>query len=193
MDKPDIETARNVWRWNKAGLGYSGNGYNGPYGTAITADGKIVADYIAAGTLNAAMIRVINLIADHLTSTNGNYTLDAWAAVLKLMEGDNLRARLYTAGASNSNHAGMLQLWSGKMLESGEQDDTTRYTYVGPQGIGIGQTSGRTFTGTLDVGDVMLTRLRPNPKQNTLYTNWVQIKDASGAYRWALCGQTDPW
>lgn len=193
MNKPDIETARNVWRWNKAGLGYSGNGYNGPYGTAITADGKIVADYIAAGTLNAAMIRVINLIADHLTSTNGNYTLDAWAAVLKLMEGDNLRARLYTAGASNSNHAGMLQLWSGKMLESGEQDDTTRYTYVGPQGIGIGQTSGGTFTGTLDVGDVMLTRLRPNSKQNTLYTNWVQIKDASGAYRWALCGQTAPW
>lgn len=193
MDKPDIETARNVWRWNKAGLGFSGNGYNGPYGTAITADGKIVADYIAAGTLNAAMIRVINLIADHLTSNNGNYTLDAWAAVLKLMEGDNLRARLYTAGTTTSNHAGMLQLWSGKMLESGEQDDTTRYTYVGPQGIGIGQTSGGTFTGTLDVGDVMLTRLRPNPKQNTLYTNWVQIKDASGAYRWALCGQTDPW
>lgn len=193
MDKPDIETARNVWRWNKAGLGFSGNGYNGPYGTAITADGKIVADYIAAGTLNAAMIRVINLIADHLTSNNGNYTLDAWAAVLKLIEGDNLRARLYTAGTTTSNHAGMLQLWSGKMLESGEQDDTTRYTYVGPQGIGIGQTSGGTFTGTLDVGDVMLTRLRPNPKQNTLYTNWVQIKDASGAYRWALCGQTDPW
>ena len=193
MDKPGIETARNVWRWNKAGLGYSGNGYNGPYGTAITADGKIVADYIATGTLNAAMIRVINLIADHLTSTNGNYTLDAWAAVLKLMEGDNLRARLYTAGASNSNHAGMLQLWSGKMLESGEKDATTYYTYVGPQGIGIGQTSDGAFTGRLDAKDVMLTRLRPHPKQNTLYTNWVQIKDASGAYRWALCGQTDPW
>lgn len=109
------------------------------------------------------------------------------------MEGDNLRARLYTAGASNSNHAGMLQLWSGKMLESGEKDATTYYTYVGPQGIGIGQTSDGAFTGTLDVGDVKLTRLRPNPKQNTLYTNWVQIKDASGAYRWALCGQTDPW
>lgn len=193
MDKPDIETARNVWRWNKAGLGYSGNGYNGPYGTAITADGKIVADYIATGTLNAAMIRVINLIADHLTSINGNYTLDAWAAVLKLMEGDNLRARLYTAGTTTSNHAGMLQLWSGKMLESGEKDATTYYTYVGPQGIGIGQTSDGAFTGTLDAKDVMLTRLRPHPKQNTLYTNWVQIKDASGAYRWALCGQTDPW
>lgn len=193
MDKPGIETARNVWRWNKAGLGYSGNGYNGPYGTAITADGKIVADYIATGTLNAAMIRVINLIADHLTSINGNYTLDAWAAVLKLMEGDNLRARLYTAGTTTSNHAGMLQLWSGKMLESGEKDATTYYTYVGPQGIGIGQTSDGAFTGTLDAKDVMLTRLRPHPKQNTLYTNWVQIKDASGAYRWALCGQTDPW
>ena len=92
----------------------------------------------------------------------------------------------------------MLQLWSGKMLESGEQDDTTRYTYVGPQGIGIGQTADGAFTGALNAGtlnteDVMLTRLRPNSKQNTLYTNWVQIKDASGAYRWALCGQTAPW
>ena len=31
---------------NAEGLGFSSNGYNGPFSTAITADGKIVADLI---------------------------------------------------------------------------------------------------------------------------------------------------
>lgn len=57
MDSPDIETAVNIWRWNKNGLGFSSNGYAGPYGTAITSDGQIVADYITAGTLNGDLIQ----------------------------------------------------------------------------------------------------------------------------------------
>ncbi len=57
MDAPDIETAQKVWRWNNGGLGYSSTGYNGPYGTAITQDGAIVADYIATGSLNANLIK----------------------------------------------------------------------------------------------------------------------------------------
>ncbi len=57
MDSPNIETAVNIWRWNKNGLGFSSNGYAGPYGTAITSDGQIVADYITAGTLNGDLIQ----------------------------------------------------------------------------------------------------------------------------------------
>lgn len=57
MDTPDIETATRVWRWNQGGLGYSANGYNGPYTTAITQDGKIVADFITAGTMLANIIK----------------------------------------------------------------------------------------------------------------------------------------
>lgn len=57
MDSPDIETAVNIWRWNKNGLGFSSNGYAGAYGTAITSDGQIVADYITAGTLNGDLIQ----------------------------------------------------------------------------------------------------------------------------------------
>lgn len=56
MDTPDINTAQKVWRWNNAGLGFSSTGYNGPYGTAITQDGKIVADFITAGTMSANRI-----------------------------------------------------------------------------------------------------------------------------------------
>ena len=53
LDAPSIDAAVNVWRWNVGGLGFSKNGYNGPYETAITADGQIVADYITSGTLVA--------------------------------------------------------------------------------------------------------------------------------------------
>ena len=57
MNTDDIATATNVWRWNQSGLGYSSNGYGGPYGTAITADGQIVADFITTGTLSANLIK----------------------------------------------------------------------------------------------------------------------------------------
>lgn len=57
LDKPSIDSAVNVWRWNSGGLGFSNNGYNGPYETAMTADGQIVADFIASGTLYANLIK----------------------------------------------------------------------------------------------------------------------------------------
>lgn len=57
MDTDDINTAVNVWRWNSGGLGFSSNGYAGPYSTAMTADGQIVADMITTGRLNADLIK----------------------------------------------------------------------------------------------------------------------------------------
>lgn len=48
LDNENLYDARNVWRWNVGGLGFSKSGYNGPYETAITADGKIVANFIKA-------------------------------------------------------------------------------------------------------------------------------------------------
>lgn len=64
MDTPDIKTAVKVWRWNKAGLGYSSHGYNGPYGLAMTQDGSIVADFITSGAINADLITVGTINAD---------------------------------------------------------------------------------------------------------------------------------
>lgn len=62
MDMEDKVAATSVWRWNKEGLGYSynaaGNAYMGPYRTAITADGQIVADFITTGTLSSDLIRI---------------------------------------------------------------------------------------------------------------------------------------
>lgn len=58
MDFENISVARNVWRWNKEGLGHSSKGYEGPYELAITADGHINANFITTGMLNADLIRI---------------------------------------------------------------------------------------------------------------------------------------
>lgn len=71
MDKPDIETAAKVWRWNMGGLGYSKNGYNGPYELAMTIDGSIVANFITAGTMLADRIKGGTLILGGKDNGNG--------------------------------------------------------------------------------------------------------------------------
>ena len=57
MDSENVETAKSVIRMNKNGIGFSQTGYNGPYIIGITIDGKINADCITSGTINAALIR----------------------------------------------------------------------------------------------------------------------------------------
>ena len=72
MDEPNIEDALNVWRWNSGGLGFSSTGYNGTYTTAITYDGVIVADFIAAGTLNGALLLAGSVEANALSVSYKN-------------------------------------------------------------------------------------------------------------------------
>lgn len=67
MDTDDIETAQNVWRWNKNGLGFSSTGYRGTYGTAITADGSIVASFITSGLMRGDRIEAGTLDASALS------------------------------------------------------------------------------------------------------------------------------
>lgn len=80
MDSDDVNTANKLWRWNIGGLGYSKTGYNGTYGTAITMDGAIVADYITAGTLTANLIKA-GLLAD--TSGKNTWNLETGAMTLR--------------------------------------------------------------------------------------------------------------
>lgn len=80
LDSPDLADAVNVWRWNVGGLGFSSHGYNGPYETAITADGQIVADFITAGSLVANIIK-----AGVLSSQDGSsyWNLETGEVVLR--------------------------------------------------------------------------------------------------------------
>ena len=102
LDIEDLTRATKVWRWNKEGLGYSynaaGNAYLGPYKTAITANGQIVADFITAGTLSAERIAVENFDADNPTKItdyihfgNGSMTFGKGDSALTLkLENDQV-------------------------------------------------------------------------------------------------------
>ena len=57
MDAPSKETARNVIRMNKNGIGFSTSGYNGVYRNAWTIDGNLVADFVTTGSMLADRIR----------------------------------------------------------------------------------------------------------------------------------------
>ncbi|MGL5190912.1 MAG: phage tail spike protein [Cetobacterium sp.] len=57
MDTEDINTAKNVWRWNINGLGFSATGYAGPFETALTNNGKIVLNEATVTKINAALIK----------------------------------------------------------------------------------------------------------------------------------------
>ena len=65
-DNKDLDEAVKVWRWNFGGLGYSTNGKDGPFGLAMTQDGKIVADYIKSGNLDCSVLNVSNIHGDSI-------------------------------------------------------------------------------------------------------------------------------
>ncbi len=73
MDTEDINTAQDVLRINNDGIGFSRNGYNGPYGTAMTIDGHIVADFMDTGTLTTILLISDNYQVD----SNGKITQGA--------------------------------------------------------------------------------------------------------------------
>lgn len=66
LSNGDIATAQRVFRLNENGLGFSQNGYNGPYETAITYDGHLVADVIAGNKISGVALESTeeNLSAD---------------------------------------------------------------------------------------------------------------------------------
>ena len=102
MNTPDIHTATKVWRWNQAGLGYSDNGYDGPYGLAMTSEGEINADFLKVGVIqdqqgnstidmtNGAAIlnelkakRILTLIdANGINRGHFSYTISTGAAMM---------------------------------------------------------------------------------------------------------------
>ena len=69
MDTDDINTAVDVIRMNRNGIGFSSSGYNGPFTTAWTIDGAFNANFITAGTMQANRVRT-GLLTDE---TGDNY------------------------------------------------------------------------------------------------------------------------
>ena len=112
MDTEDINSAVHVWRWNLGGLGFSSHGYNGPYETAVTGDGAIVADFITAGSLVANIIKAGTLSSNDGSSywnlESGEVVLRAYATTASVEEQtnriDNIEEqKMYRLVISSSN------------------------------------------------------------------------------------------
>lgn len=152
-DDPDPTKARKVWRFNHEGWGASNNGYNGPFSYGATLENGMIADFITAGTLNADLVNIVNLISDHVVSRNGKFEMDLWAAVLKLLENDNLRVRIYSTG---QGAGGLVQVFSGTVTSEGGLGEDGAYSYLGPTGAGVGEKSDGSYTGTFSAGTLVV-------------------------------------
>lgn len=152
-DDPDPTKARKVWRFNYEGWGASENGYNGPFTMGATLEDGFIANFIKTGTLDAELVNIVNLIADHVVSRNGGFEMDIWAAVLKLLENNNLRVRIYSTG---QGAGGLVQVFSGTVTDAGGLGEDGAYSYLGPTGAGVGEKSDGSYVGTFRAGTLVV-------------------------------------
>ena len=126
MNTTDIATATKVWRWNLGGLGYSPYGYNGPYTTAITQDGAIVANFITTGTLDASRITVSNLSASSINTG----TLDA-----SLITVTNLSASSINTGTLDASVVSVTNLSANSITSGTINAESINVTNINGQNI----------------------------------------------------------
>jgi hypothetical protein len=118
MDTDDINTAVHVIRMNRNGIGFSNNGYEGPFESAWTIDGQFNADFIATGTLLASFIKGGTLLLGGANNGNG---------ILELQdENGNTNATLDRRG---------LRMLSGSILLQNILVGKYYYSYIGATGI----------------------------------------------------------
>lgn len=136
MDTEDEQTATNVWRFNQSGFGHSSTGYNGPYTLAMTQDGKIVADFITTGTLNAGVIKA-GMLRDsagknYWNLDTGEFSLQSGAEIggktINQYLNDSLTQRSVFNALTNNGQTQGIYLSGGKIyinasyIKSGEID-----------------------------------------------------------------------
>lgn len=120
-DNPDPTQAQKVWRFNYEGWGASKTGYNGPFAIAAGIEDGLYADFITAGTLNCALLNVINLVAQgveltgNFRTTNGNYFADLWAGVFKMGQNNDSQNNEFvgisTSADDPNNGGGVINVW----------------------------------------------------------------------------------
>ncbi|PDZ12074.1 endopeptidase [Bacillus pseudomycoides] len=147
MDTKDEMTATKVWQWNINGLGYSSTGINGPYGLAMTMDGRIVADFITAGTMNGNLIKGGEINGATLRTSDTKNYVSISKQFIRLFESDI--TRMFLGYYTNSRKEMQPTLFLG-----GDNDVTAsqgavavyqlsdRYPKVGGIGITRGYESG---------------------------------------------------
>lgn len=118
MDTDDITTAVHVIRMNRNGIGFSNNGYSGPYESAWTIDGQFNADFIATGSLLANFIKGGTLLLGGAGNNNGVLSLQD-------ISGDEVVLLDYTGIKVNSGSISLKQEVSGVGYSTTKVDPST--------------------------------------------------------------------
>lgn len=164
MNTPDISTATKIWRFNMNGLGFSSNGYNGPFPLAMTMDGAIVADRITTGVLQGIkIIATIGSIAGWkmengvLVSDDGTMKLDSVNNTITV--NNSVGSKLMTVSKEG------IKFWRGD-------------TEVGQIGIRGGDTGQYGLTFDLIDGDAMTWSVYD--KSQKVYVNKLRYTESEG-------------
>lgn len=143
MNTPDVQTATQVLRINKNGIGFS-DSYDGQMNTAWAIDGTFNASYITTGTLNADLITSgtlnANLIkAGMLSDTSGNFSLN-------MTNGQIIMA---------SDNSGSMQLWRQGFTLYHPDDSVAASMFLSAGNVGV-LTSEQVYVGIRDSEKVRL-------------------------------------
>ena len=146
-DNPDPSKAVKVWRFNYAGWGASQNGYDGPFEMGAALGVGLYADFITAGTLNAALANVINLNASNLItgtikSTNGAMTIDLDNAAM--VAGNSASVKIGSASSYTQFLWQGFQSFVSGVLRSGVENN---WTWANRSMTAFFSTSGLTCVG----------------------------------------------
>lgn len=170
-DDPDYTVAQKIWRWNRNGLGYSSTGYNGSFPIAITSDGHIVASFIDTGTLNAALVDVINLCASNINS--GVYRASKNGKEVFYVNVDTGEVRIVADNFSLSN-GDTIESIAQEALDSVEVGGRNLLVNTGGSDVtkvyGVGDTSnGRSSELTFSMTDGVIRIVRDSGETNARF------------------------
>jgi len=183
-DNPDITKAVRVWRWNIGGFGYSDNGVNGPYETAITADKTIIANALLARIITGEMIKGNAITGDHIQA--GTITGDKIRA--GSITGDKIQAGTITGDKLNVNTVAASKLTTPDGTTYGIIGDTTVGSNI-RKGLRLFGPNGNAFFEVIYYSDIYTYLRQPNGP-------FIEMLGGSGS-RYLLMGPDgstgDPW
>lgn len=177
MDTEDIATATKVWRWNLNGFGYSSHGYDPDppygYGTAITMDGAIVADFITTGTMQANRVRA-GLLEDEQGYNHWNLSTGEFKLSTNVQIGSQTFAQY--AQSVQDQLDGNITSWFYAYAPTTSNAPASTWTTVDDKIAHIGDLFYNSNTGYCYRWQVKSTAVDPaHPTVNDF--EWVQISD----------------
>ena len=138
MNDLSIGAATKLWRANLSGIGYSNNGYNGPFELAMTMDGEINASMITTGSLNASIITTGILNADLIKSgmiedVQQNMSINMANGDIKISADNGKSFEIWTNGATlySANNDVLASMF---ISANGKGVLTSQYLYIGTRG-----------------------------------------------------------